>query len=211
MNPDNSLAVSTTVVDNANLYFSTWAAFCCCLWIVGSQAQETCGLDITHVAPRKAKAYGLVASSLVVLGSSIRIFKDLNCHEAAMTGVDICWRTKYAISVGVIGFCIAIFSMIVLHEGLTQVNYELFGSGFLLVLWAVGLAFITFGRGPGHSIGNLFFATWVSLIISIFLFTESARAYLGGQEAAQQQSTTEEARESTVPNIDMEEMDEEQL
>ena len=211
MNPKNSIAVSYTEVDNANLYFSSWAAFCCCLWIVGSQAQETCGLDITHVAPRKAKAYGLVASSLVVMGSSIRIFKSFKCHRAEMSGVDLCWRTKYAISAGVIGFSIALIWMFVLHMGLTLVNYEMFGSGFLLVLWVVGLAFITFGQGPGHSIGNLFFATWVSLIISIFLFAESVRAYLGGQEAAQQQSTTEEAHESTVPAIDMEEMDEEQL
>jgi hypothetical protein len=211
MNPKNSLAVSYTEVDNANLYFSSWAAFCCCLWIVGSQAQETCGLDITYVAPRKAKWYGLVASSLVVMGSSIRIFKSFKCNRDEMSGVEVCWQTKYAISAGVIGFLTAVIWTFVSHMGLTQVSNELYASGFLLVLWVFGLAFITFGRGPGHSIGNLYFATWVSLIISIFLFSESVRACLGGQETAQQQSTTEEARESTVPAINMEEMDEEQL
>jgi hypothetical protein len=211
MNPKNSIAVSYTQVDNANLYFSSWAAFCCCLWIVGSQAQETCGLDITHVAPRKAKAYGLVASSLVVMGSSIRIFKSFKCNRSEMSGVEVCRQTKFAISAGVVGFFIAVIWMFASHMGVTQVNFELYGSGFLLVLWVFGLAFITFGQGPGHAIGNLFFATWVCLIISIFLFAESMRAFLGGQEGAQQQSTTEETHESTVPAIDMEEMDEEQL
>jgi hypothetical protein len=211
MNPNNSIAVSYTEVDNANLYFSSWACFCCCLWIVGSQAQETFGFDITQVAPRKAKAYGLVASSLVVMGSSIRIFNSFKCYRTEMSGVDVCRQTKFAISAGVIGFCIAVTWTVAAHMGLTQLNYELYGSSVLLVLWVFGLAFITFGRGPGHAIGNLYFATWISLIISIFLFSESLRAVLGGQEADQQQSTTEEARESTVPAIDMEEMDEEQL
>lgn len=128
-----------------------------------------------------------------------------------MSGVEVCRQTKFAISAGVVGFFIAVIWMFASHMGVTQVNFELYGSGFLLVLWVFGLAFITFGQGPGHAIGNLFFATWVCLIISIFLFAESMRAFLGGQEGAQQQSTTEETHESTVPAIDMEEMDEEQL
>jgi hypothetical protein len=224
MNPNNSIAVSYTEVNNANLYFASWAAFCCCMWIVGSQAQETCGLDMTTVAPRKAKSYGLVASSLVVMGSSIRIFKSFKCQRTEMSGVQVCRQTKFAISAGVIGFCVAVLwtyashrGLLTHHQGVVVSNYELYGSGGLLVLWVFGLAFITFGQGPGHSIGNLYFATWVSLIISIFLFAESLRGYLGGREAAAQQqsmsttTTTAEARESTVPSIDMEEMDEEQL
>jgi hypothetical protein len=39
-------------------------------------------------------------------------------------------------------------------------------SVFLLILWAFGVSYITFGdKAPGEYIGNLFFGTWISFVL----------------------------------------------
>lgn len=54
----------------------------------------------------------------------------------------------------------------------------------MVIIWSFGLGFITFGSGPGQNIGNLYFATWGSFILSVLLAGESIREYLGVQEQA---------------------------
>ena len=210
MNPKRGIASSFTAVVNANLYFSSWACFCCCIWLVGSLAQEMFGFDVTRTSPKRAKAYALVASSLVVMGSSVRIFSSFQCSRAEMQGVAVCARTKFAISAGVVGFLISIIWTIAVHVGLKVPFFELFGSLILLIIWIFGLSFITFGDGPGHSIGNLYFATWICLILSIFLFAEAFTEVLGAYQTGseQQEQSSSNPHESTVPEMgDMEEED----
>ncbi|OEU14864.1 hypothetical protein FRACYDRAFT_269700 [Fragilariopsis cylindrus CCMP1102] len=37
------------------------------------------------------------------------------------------------------------------------------------IVWTIAWGFITFGEGPGHSLGNLYFSTWAAFIISILI------------------------------------------
>jgi hypothetical protein len=209
MNPKHAIAVDQREVVNANLFFSSWACFCCCLWLVGSLAKEVVGFNIVENTPaKKAKIYGLVASSLVVMGSSIRVFRSFQCSNIAMTSVQVCRQSKFAISIGVIGFFVALAWTYVAHINLEHIQYEFYGSSALLIMWVFGLAFITFGDGPGASVGNLYFATWISLVLVIFLFADSLRAYFGGQiPGIPQNSTGQQTHETTVPEFSMDDDD----
>jgi hypothetical protein len=208
LNPNNSIAVTYTTVTNANLYFSSWGGFLCSLWIIVSLFHENVGFDVTKTPPKTAKLFGLVASSMVVLASSIRIFLAFDCNLSAMSAVEVCKRTKFSIAAGVIGFCFAsILTCASYARVVGHAMIQMYGAGFLMLLWCFGLAYITFGEGPGHSIGNLYFATWASLSLSLFLFAECFQEYQAGREASQdiETVTTENSGMHGAPqlNIDM--------
>jgi hypothetical protein len=190
MNPSNSIAVGFTQVVNANLYFSSWGAFLCSLWVSGSLAKELYGLDILATATpivksKQGKWYALVASSLIVMGASIRVFRSFECTLDVMAKAPTCRQSKFAIAAGTIGtLCAALITLSAASGHLKQAH-EWLGSLLMLIIWCFGLGYITFGEGPGHAIGNLYFATWASFLLSVLLFAECYRDYLGLREQAQ--------------------------
>ena len=213
MHPKHGIAIDQRVIVNANLYLSSWACFCCCLFLVGSLAKEMFGVNIMEqTSGKKAKIYGLVASSLVVMGSSVRVFKSFNCGSEVMNSVQECRQTKAAISIGVVAFFISVAWTYAAHVNLEHVQYEFYGSSVLLGMWVFGLAFITFGDGPGSSIGNLYFATWISLVLVIFLFADTLRAYFGGQiPGLPSRSQQQQTHETTVPEFSMDDDDDDDV
>mmetsp|Transcript_4198 Transcript_4198/g.8555 ORF Transcript_4198/g.8555 Transcript_4198/m.8555 type:complete len:284 (-) Transcript_4198:370-1221(-) len=176
MNPDNAIAVRAIEVDNANLYFSSWISFASAVFLAGSLAQETMGLDLRTVQSKQTKWFALVAASLVVLFASVRIYKndDVQCGGPqgadSLAGTEFCKRTKLGISLGVLTFISSLgFSFgaaLLPFAGLL----ELALTSVLLIMWVFGVGFITFGGdlSPGTHIGNLYFATWISfgLVVS---------------------------------------------
>ena len=48
-----------------------------------------------------------------------------------------------------------------------------YSSVLMVVLWSFGLGYTTFGDGPGKNIGNLYFSTWTSFILSVLLTADS--------------------------------------
>jgi hypothetical protein len=180
MNAQYSIAVGYTQVVNANLFFFSWGAFLCSLWMVVQLIREGVGFDIYKTDPRMAKWYGLLLTSIVIMGASSQIFRAFECFLEDMQGVAMCQRTKYAMSAGVLGFWSAAFFTYAAHAGLTGPTSEVYGSALLLSIWCFGLGLITFGDGPGHSIGNLYFATWISFTLSVFLFAECFQNYVVG-------------------------------
>jgi hypothetical protein len=58
---------------------------------------------------------------------------------------------------------------------------DLIASGVFLIMWCFGVGFITFGGGPGSTIGNLYFSTWISFILSIVMFSGNFSEYLSSR------------------------------
>jgi hypothetical protein len=194
MNPNNGIAVAGISVINANLYFFSWLSFAAVLFLSGSLAQETAGVDVTKTPPKSARWYGLCASSLVVMGSAVRIFKAGSCGDDV--GTEFCKRTKFAVSVGVVSF---VFSMVLTYltqKGLT-IMLETIATMVLLIMWCFGTGYVTFGSSPGAQIGNLYFATWISFILCVFLFGQCFRDVLHARSA----NATEQSS-STAPTSD---------
>jgi len=203
MNPENEIAVrgiaalrETTVI-NANLYFFSWGAFAACLFLTGSLMQESAGIDL-KATPRKTVGWTcLTASSLVVMGSAVRIFKTQDCNDVSDS---FCKRTKFAVSLGAVGFFLAGILTVLAAQGL-NLACETASATLMLCLWCFGLGYLTFGESPGNDVGNLYFATWFSFIICVFLFGQCFREFMGAR-ATTNQETTEEAESPQVPEED---------
>jgi hypothetical protein len=154
MNPANSIAVGFTQIVNGNLYLGSWVCFASIFWVVGDLIGELYGLNIVgavkpHVQTRQGKWYALVATSVIVMGASVRVFKAFECTLDVMKTSPACMNSKYAISASVIGTVVAIFpllSFLFLHG--TALIMEFILSAIMVVIWSVGLGLITFGQGP---------------------------------------------------------------
>lgn len=192
MKPGNRIATNPDgVIVNANLYFFSWLSFGACLFLSGSLMQESAGIDVTKTPPKTARWFGLAAASLVVMGASARLFKN-ECNgnfsvasfNADGQGHDpaskYCTRCKLGISIGVIGFVIALVMTYLSKLGLT-VLIELVVSTILLAMWCFGVGYITFGTAPGSFIGNLYFACWICFILCVFLFAQGFREFMSGR------------------------------
>ena len=120
MNPENSIAVHVIEVDNANLYFSSWISFAAAVFIAGSLAQETMGLDVRQAPQKQSRWFSLAAASMVVLFASVRIHRneDVRCggpdttfdsfeqsvDAGTLAGTEFCKRVNLGISLGVLTF-----------------------------------------------------------------------------------------------------------
>eukprot|EP00339_Tiarina_fusa_P010619 CAMPEP_0117075306 /NCGR_PEP_ID=MMETSP0472-20121206/53094_1 /TAXON_ID=693140 ORGANISM="Tiarina fusus, Strain LIS" /NCGR_SAMPLE_ID=MMETSP0472 /ASSEMBLY_ACC=CAM_ASM_000603 /LENGTH=253 /DNA_ID=CAMNT_0004800759 /DNA_START=25 /DNA_END=783 /DNA_ORIENTATION=+ len=140
MNPSNGIAVSFTQVENANLYFASWSAFFCILWICGSLAKELYGYDILATAKPMAQSkqghwYALVAASMVVMSA----FRADECTTDVMARAPICKQTKFAISAGVIGTWVAALITFYTANGRIPLEQEFLGAIVMLVIWCFGM------------------------------------------------------------------------
>jgi hypothetical protein len=200
MNPSNGIAVSPSItpispaptVTNANLYFFAWLSFCAAIYLSGSLIQELFGVSVQQIATKAARWYGLTAASLVVLASAVRTFRSANCNTVDATGTEYCKRTKFAISVGVIGFALAAGMTVLVQQSmqLTLVTEAAIAT-LQLTLWCFGVSYITFGKSPGSTIGNLYFSAWICFILTVFLFAVSFREYVAGRDGASNTNTDE--------------------
>jgi hypothetical protein len=206
MNPNHEIAQRVSdgdvEVDNANLYFSSWIAFSAAVFLAGSLAQESMGIDVRTAPAKQSRWFALAASSMVVLFASVRIhrndevqcggpagtFDDFADNQAAGTlaGTEFCKRINLGIALGVITF---VFSLLLTFgaaiPGLNLILssgglIELVISALLLTMWCFGVGFITFGGdlSPGTHIGNLYFATWICFGVAVGCEKEFSVSYM---------------------------------
>jgi len=60
----------------------------------------------------------------------------------------------------------------------TAIPHEVAVSALSFIFFTVGLIFTTFGSGPGTTIGNLYFSTWLGFIVSFALLSECGRKFM---------------------------------
>ena len=199
-NANTGLAVDNDAennVVNGNLYYFSWAGFVTSVILLVAYLRGVFGVDVAgEIRSRAARLTlwsGLLACSLVVMGSSANIF-DKDCSTQVETAA-YCARTKYAISLGAIS---TIFSLgIVGLKMATSMAPFLVEAGFSLLLAifnGFGVAFITSAAGPGSPIGNLYYFTWLSFLCSLMLCASCYEDYNNaGNEATQSSSGDVEA------------------
>ena len=191
MNPARGIATGGTavgtIIKNANLYFFSWLALSANVFVAASLVQEHSGVNVRDIAKsaKNARWFGLAASSLVVMVSSIRVYQPYQCGPDTSP---FCKRTKFAIAMGVLSFLYSSGLVYLLNKSLTLLA-ELIATSFLLVLWCFGVGFITFGSAPGATIGNLYFSTWISFILMVVIFAQCFRDFMGTVSLAKQQQS----------------------
>lgn len=177
MNPSRHIAVRFGEVFNANLYFFSWIAFICTLFIFGSYMQELTGREVaSELTPKQSKWMGLMAASIVVLSSSGEIHNTLNCNSNLSW--DTCSRNAYAISLGVLGSLFSGGMLFLAQSGKLTIMIEFGVAAIMLIMYTFGVAFVTFGSGSGTGIGNLYFSMWICFCVSVFLGFQCFREFM---------------------------------
>lgn len=150
--------------------FYRWAGFFTAIVLLVSYLKSSFGLDVAAYRSRAARMSvwgGLLAASLIVMGSSLRVFKRSECHGDTE---DFCRRTKFGISCGVLGiaFSIGMVAMKLLASA-APLAVEFGSSIILTILNGFGVAYITSPSGPGSPIGNLYYSMWIAFLCSALL------------------------------------------
>jgi hypothetical protein len=160
------------LIFNANIFFSSWAAFIVALFLGirhCQQAVEKYDSMITHWT-------GLFTASFVVMMSASRIWKDENCVDDSDDDFEdlhfekFCNRSLFAVILGVLS---GVFGVVICFLRLKIVDQ--IGSMLSLVAWCCAAVYVTYSYdvgpyeniGPGKDPGTLYFATWACLIISL--------------------------------------------
>lgn len=170
----HGLAVNSSGdVSNGNLYYFSWAGFVCAIMLCVSYLRDIFGVDVaSELKNRSARLTlwsALLAAELIVMGSCANIF-DQDCAPRTSVSDVFCKRTKFGISVGVIGtaFSLGVVGMKVATSQAPFVLESVFAV-FLCVLNGFSVGFLTSARGPGSGLGNLYYFCWVSLLCSFMI------------------------------------------
>jgi hypothetical protein len=149
------------------------------------------------------KWVGLLVTSLIAMCSSLRTFHAFQCQTSVMSLAPTCRQTKFAIAASVVSTLISMLILFLLMKimvvvgvngsddvdappGVTSTTatatdtmrrrrtiVQRYSSVLMVVLWSFGLGYTTFGDGPGKNIGNLYFSTWTSFLLSVLLVADS--------------------------------------
>lgn len=107
-------------------------------------------------------------------GSNQMTVADYNSKESRFVSESYCPRTKFGVAVGALGVftaCVIVGCKLMLSS--VSFSFEFRVSLLTAIMNAFGVAFITSNAGPGSYIGNLYYFTWMSFLLSVYLFIES--------------------------------------
>jgi hypothetical protein len=186
-NASNGLGVSedaTNQVLNGNLYYFSWAGFVTSIILLVNYLRSAFGVDLVgEVRNRSARLTlwaAMLASALVVLGSSARVLNE-DCKPNENFTDSYCTRSKFSLSLGCIGL---VFGLVVVGMKMLTASdpfmVEFAISIILAAMNAFGVAYITSAKGPGSAIGNLYYFTWISFLLSAFLTVDCFNQFTGG-------------------------------
>ena len=191
-NASNGLAVAeesvlNNTVLNGNLYYGSWAGFVTSIILLINYLRSVFGVDVVgEVRNRSARLSlwaAMLASALIVMGSAARIFSD-DCKSGdERESETFCKRSKFAISHGAVSvfFTLCIVGMKFFTYAAPFVA-EFAIAVILLIMSAFNVAFTTSTKGPGSPIGNLYYSSWICLVISA-LVTADCFQNRGGASA----------------------------
>uniref|UniRef100_A0A7S4MZN4 Uncharacterized protein n=1 Tax=Odontella aurita TaxID=265563 RepID=A0A7S4MZN4_9STRA len=177
MHSDSTWAVNAIGdIKMANLYYFAWSSIITAGLQMSSYVKKFLGLK-----PRSIMIilwFAIVKVCFVVFGAGFHIWHNIheNC-EATAAGSDegepisFCRRTAFSIVVGLVGM--AVGSLVVLcrivdkRETTVRLIIEMVLSLLLAGFFAFGAAVITGIGGPGQSVGDLYYAMWLSFLVSL--------------------------------------------
>lgn len=165
-------------VMNGNLYFFSWAGFITAILLLVHYMKHALGVDVAEVRNRATRLTawgGLLAASIVVMGSSARTLSE-QCPYELQEGDNedlaesFCSRAGFGVAVGTLSLTMTLLIVgMKLLVAAVPFFFEFGIAVFLAVLNGFGVAFITSPKGPGSAIGNLYFFSWISLFLAFML------------------------------------------
>lgn len=184
MHSHNSWAVNAIGdIKIANLYYFSWASI-----VTAGLHMSTFMLKIFGVSQKDYMTVvwsALVKICVVILGASWHIWYKIqgSCSledmAASYYAIDFCSRTVFSIMVSLVGM--AMSGLVVLTRVAImffcpfyfapriRAHVEMIVACFLVLVFAVAVAIITGIGGPGQSVGDLYYATWLAFLVSLFV------------------------------------------
>lgn len=175
-----------SAIQNANLYYFGWAGFFTAVMLAVEYGRAVYSVDaagtIRNQAPRSALWSALICASVVVMGSSARVVRN-DCGGDFLYEVfpdPYCKRAKYGVAYGTLGALISIGVIVakVKASGI-PLMIESGCAAFLTILNTFGVAYITSPAGPGSAVGNLYYFSWGSFLLSAFTLFNCYGEYSG--------------------------------
>merc|ERR1712086_1007896 len=110
----------------------------------------------------------------------------MGCKEITMQSNNTCTDSKVAIASTVMSgvLCLVMMGTGTTLGGSLAEYVESIGAACTTLVWTLTVPFVTFGDGPGHSLGNLFFATWGGFSISVLITADCFREYISKRALA---------------------------
>lgn len=181
MHSESSWAVNAIgEIEAANLYYFVWASIFTAALQMASYLDKFLGVQSEEYITAIWIAVGKVC--FVVLGGGYHIWHNISStctlDEIRSRTVTFCSRTILAIAVSFTGMAVTglITSIRILFAlrcsgsmVRPRAHLEMIMSLFLVLLFGVALALITGIGGPGESVGDLFYGSWLAFLISIIL------------------------------------------
>jgi hypothetical protein len=182
-NPSNDLAVDKNgAASNGNLYYFSWLGLIFSVMLETSFFRDVYNMDLAgQIQQRSARLHlwsGLMLCGCVVMGTSANTFQN-DC-QLGYKGNVFCNRTVFAITLGTV--CAALSLFVVTMKIVTQQTFfvvEALLSTLLALAWAVGVGYITGEEGPGAPLGNLYYFTWGSFLLSFAVCSGLYEDYVG--------------------------------
>lgn len=158
----------------ANIYYFSWAA------ILAAALQMISYIKPLFGSKSKDAMFlvwaGIVKVCMVILGASSHVWYNIrdSCGSDETEGGELafCSRTKFAIFVAVVGV-VSGWSVMASRMPCCSISQktrnraEALLSIALVLLFGVAVALITSIGGPGQSVGDLYYSTWLSFWVSI--------------------------------------------
>jgi putative effector of murein hydrolase LrgA (UPF0299 family) len=214
MHSDDSWAVNGIgEIEMANLYYFSWAGILTAGLQLMSYMQAWFGIN-------KGEDYmtvvwaAIVKVCFVILGAALHIWHtiadkcDLN-YVVSNGAFSFCSRTIVAMIIALTGMLVGGLVVLVrMMLGLCcrkcncsriQAHVEMLLSIFLVFLFGAAVALITSIGGPGQSVGDLYYSTWLAFWVSLGIFVSCYEQI--NREEEEQEKEVEEEKEC-IPNSD---------
>jgi len=171
--PKHGLAVDTSgAVSNGNLYYFSWAGFVCGVTLLVNYLRAAFGVDVRgEIRSRAARLNlwaALLATSMVVTGSAGNYFSTLCAGQKTITNT--CARTIFALTLGSVTIFLSLV-VIIMKMVLSKVSLTLESlfAAILVIAYIFGVGTTTTAQGPGAALGNLYYFTWLSFLLSFMI------------------------------------------
>lgn len=160
-------------VFNINLYLFSWAAVICSFQLLSACYGLHSTDDISPKLLRRFFWFLILKVSLVILASADHVWSSMDeiCGNDTNT---FCARTSFALKIGKAGLIVSLSGLIANSLTWSKAKkVEMTLCFAALSLGSIGVVFITSTNGPGETIGNLFFFSWLNFGVSAALLKSS--------------------------------------
>jgi len=184
--PGHGLAVDEDgAISFGNEYYFAWLALFSCFVLVQNLVSNLFGVNVVEGIQNRSKSFSywmaLMFCSLVVMGSSSE-FHGRKCMNDDVNNA-ACSRSVFGVVVGIVGvlFSGGIVMMKITHGLASPFIIEVAVCVWLFLLYVFEVGFITGNNGPGAPLGNLYYFSWISFLLTIAIANACHEDYTDAQ------------------------------